>query len=100
LTREALEEAGAWGLPLETEKIIRQIRTINDVRIVAFLTEIESGEVKVNLRARPGFDVGKLAREFGGGGHRQASGCTLEGPLSEAEHRVLDAIFARLEKND
>jgi phosphoesterase RecJ-like protein len=96
LSKEALEEAGAWGLPLESEKIIRQIRTINDVRIVAFLTEMEDGQVKVNLLARPGFDVGQLAREMGGGGHRQASGCTLKGPLSEAERMVLDAIFSRL----
>jgi phosphoesterase RecJ-like protein len=96
LTKEALLEAGAWGIPLETEKIIRQVRTISGVRIVAFLTETENGGVKVNLRARPGFDVGTLAKELGGGGHRQASGCTLEGPLPEAERRVLDAIFARL----
>jgi phosphoesterase RecJ-like protein len=96
LTREALEEAGAWGTPLETEKIIRQIRTISNVRIVVFLTEMENGEVKVNLRARPGFDVGQLARDMGGGGHRQASGCTLKGDLPQVERRILDEIFSRL----
>lgn len=96
LSREALEKAGAWGQPLETEKIIRQMRTINDVRVVMFLTELGDGQVKVNLRARPGFDVGSLAREFGGGGHRQASGCTVRGSLAQVEKKVLGEIFARL----
>jgi phosphoesterase RecJ-like protein len=96
LSKKSLEEAGAWGRPLETEKIIRQMRTINDVRVVLFLTELDDGEVKVNLRARPGFDVGSLAKDFGGGGHRQASGCTLKGSLAEVEKRVLGEIFARL----
>jgi len=98
LSKEDLVRAGAWGQPLETEKIIRQIRTINDVRVVVFLTEMEDGLVKVNLRARPGFDVGSLARELGGGGHRQASGCTVEGDLDEIERRVLGEVFSRLGK--
>ncbi len=98
LSREALEKAEAWGQPLETEKIIRQIRTMNDIRVVAFLTELEDGQVKVNLRAKPGFDVGSLAKSLGGGGHRQASGCTMTGSLAEVEARVLGEIFKRLGK--
>jgi phosphoesterase RecJ-like protein len=96
LNRADLEEAGVWGGPLETEKIIRQIRTMNDIRVVVFLTEMQGGQVKVNLRARPGFDVGTLARDFGGGGHRQASGCTVDGALPEVENKVLQEIFTRL----
>ncbi len=97
LSKSDLEVAGAWGHPLETEKIIRQMRTMNGVRVVIFLTEMESGEVKVNLRARPGFDVGSLANDLGGGGHRQASGCTMSGSLAEAEAVVLGEVFRRLE---
>ena len=74
----------------------RQIRTMNDIRVVVFLTEMQGGKVKVNLRARPGFDVGALARDFGGGGHRQASGCTVDGAMPKVEKRVLKEIFARL----
>lgn len=96
LTRGNLEKAGVWGEPLETEKIIRQIRNMNDIRVVVFLTEMEGGQVKVNLRARPGFDVGSLARELGGGGHRQASGCTLDGAITDVEARVLQEVFNRL----
>lgn len=96
LSREALEKAGVWGGPLETEKIIRQIRTINDVRVVVFLTEMEGGQVKVNLRAKPGFDVGSIAKELGGGGHRLASGCSVEGSLAHVERKVLGEVFDRL----
>jgi phosphoesterase RecJ-like protein len=96
LTKDGQQKAGVWGGPLETEKIIRQMRTISDIRVVAFFTEMEGGQVKVNLRARPGFDVGVLAKDMGGGGHRQASGCTIDGHLPEVEKRVLGEIFSRL----
>lgn len=98
LSREHLEKVGAWGGPLETEKIIRQIRTMGDIRVVVFLTEMEGGEVKVNLRARPGFDVGSLAKDLGGGGHRQASGCTVKGALPDVEKKVLAEVFNRLRR--
>jgi phosphoesterase RecJ-like protein len=96
LTRDDLEKAGVLGGALETEKIIRQIRTLSDIRVVVFLTEMGDGEVKVNLRARPGFDVGSLAKDFGGGGHRQASGCTVEGTMPDVEKKVIGEIFNRM----
>ena len=44
------------------------------------------------MRAVPGFDVAQVALGFGGGGHALAAGCTLAGPLEEAEARLLDAL--------
>jgi hypothetical protein len=39
--------------------------------------------------ARPGYDVAAVALSLGGGGHPQAAGCKLPGPMAEAEARVL-----------
>ena len=36
---------------------------------------------RVNLRAKTGFDVGSVARHFGGGGHKAASGLTWDGTI-------------------
>lgn len=56
----------------------------------------ENGQMAVecSFRAKPGFDVGTLAFELGGGGHPPASGVTLPGSLSEVTARVVAALKA------
>jgi phosphoesterase RecJ-like protein len=56
----------------------------------------EKGQVAVecSFRAKPGFDVGTLAFDLGGGGHPPASGVTLPGALSEVAARVVAALKA------
>jgi phosphoesterase RecJ-like protein len=34
-------------------------------------------------------NVARIAEKFGGGGHRNAAGCTLEGELEEAERTIV-----------
>ena len=58
--------------------------------------EQPDGGVKVSFRSRR-IDVAKLAEQFGGGGHRAASGATLPGPLAESRERVLAAAVAAIE---
>ncbi len=56
----------------------------------------ETGQlgVECSFRAKPGFDVGTLAFELGGGGHPPASGVTLPGTLAEVTARVVSALKA------
>jgi phosphoesterase RecJ-like protein len=61
---------------------------VAEAGIIAAFIEMRDGSVKVSMRARPGYDVSAVAYEFGGGGHRQAAGCSLDGPLDEAVGRV------------
>jgi bifunctional oligoribonuclease and PAP phosphatase NrnA len=61
--------------------------------IGVLLIEQRDGTVKVSFRARRA-DVAKLAEQFGGGGHRLASGATVPGPLAVARERVLAAAEA------
>lgn len=68
-----------------------------DVSLV--FVEQADGRVDVGLRAMPGFDVAQLALRFGGGGHALAAGFETEGPLEEAEERVLDALKADLARH-
>lgn len=56
-------------------------RSLTGVQIAAFLLEIEPHVFKVSLRARDCIDVSAIAVGFGGGGHPQAAGCTLQGSI-------------------
>lgn len=47
------------------------------------------GFVKGSLRSRAGFDVSKIAEQFGGGGHKLAAGFVIKSSLAEAEEKVL-----------
>jgi phosphoesterase RecJ-like protein len=67
-----------------------------DADVAAVFVECEDGRVEVGLRAKPGFDVARVALQFGGGGHAPAAGCTLPGPLEEAQTRLLTALKASL----
>jgi phosphoesterase RecJ-like protein len=61
------------------------------VRVACLLREL-NGTVKVSLRGKGDVDVQKIAAQFGGGGHVNAAGCTVAGPLPEATRLVLDAV--------
>lgn len=51
-------------------------------------------EAEVGFRSVPGIDVSRIAFGFGGGGHAQASGCTIMGPFDDTVARVLEAVHA------
>lgn len=61
---------------------------------VAFVLRQQSldGKIRVSLRSKGRVDVNLIAKQFGGGGHRAASGCTVEGTLLKARKEVLKVV--------
>jgi phosphoesterase RecJ-like protein len=76
--------------------LINVLSTIDDADVALIFIEQTKGTVKVSWRARPGFDVAKVALQFGGGGHKPAAGAEIEGDLDEVQQKVLDATRAIL----
>jgi phosphoesterase RecJ-like protein len=83
--------AATGAVPQDSEDLINYIRCIGGVEVAVFFMEQPRGGVKVSFRSRH-VDVAKVAERFGGGGHRLASGATLETTLDDARARVLDAV--------
>jgi len=81
---------------VEAEDLVNYPRSIDSVRVACLLRE-RGSEVKVSLRAKGDVDVSRIAARFGGGGHANASGCTLQGTLSDAERQLLGAVRATLD---
>lgn len=73
-----------------TENILSIIRSIKGGELFILFKEVNPEEIRVNLRSKGKFDVAKLARYFGGGGHRTAAGCTIKKNLEEATLLVLE----------
>lgn len=64
--------------------------------LAVIFVEQKNGHVKVSWRARPGFDVSKIALKFGGGGHPAAAGADIAGTLADVQEQVLAATRAVL----
>ncbi|MBS0262657.1 MAG: bifunctional oligoribonuclease/PAP phosphatase NrnA, partial [Planctomycetes bacterium] len=58
------------------------------------LIEQTNGNIKASLRSRSHLDVSSIAGSFGGGGHKQAAGAILPGPLADAQAKILPAMKA------
>jgi len=77
------------------EGIINYARQIKGVEVGILFREVDNG-AKISFRSNDWFDVGKLARELGGGGHTKASGCIVKGNYDVIKKRVLDKIRTKL----
>ncbi len=87
-----------WGAAdSDTEGIAGQMMLVEGVKVGVFLDERVDADgnyvVIVSFRGRDGYNVGKLAAQFGGGGHYAASGCTIPGSLDEVWPCVIEAAL-------
>jgi phosphoesterase RecJ-like protein len=84
-------------IPEDNEGIIDNLRSVQGVKAAAFFEELPGGMVRLSLRSKDSeFDACALCAQFGGGGHRMASGARIKGGIAEVEERVLSAICASL----
>ena len=83
-------------LHLTKEKMRELFRALEEKKRVLDLVdrflEQPAGGIKVSFRSRSKVDVAAIAKSFDGGGHRLASGATLNMPMAEAQARVLEAV--------
>ncbi len=82
---------------LDSEDVLDLVRSVGEVDVVLFLREMQPGICKLSARSKGGFDVNRLARGFGGGGHAKASGASLNMPLSQAREQLVAAAIAQAE---
>ena len=73
-------------------KPIDFIRQCADIDIALIFQEVEENVVKISLRSKESFDVQSFSSQFGGGGHKKASGIILKGSLDDVIQRVIDAL--------
>lgn len=63
----------------ETEGFVNILTSVEGVQYAAFLKETAPDVWRASLRAMADGDVQAVAARYGGGGHRRAAGCTIEG---------------------
>lgn len=93
VSRDEMETAGA--VAEDCEGIVNYLIGIAGVKAAVFMRELPAGDhFRLNLRSKGAVDVAEVAERFGGGGHRNASGCTVEGSLTEVAERMVAELHA------
>jgi phosphoesterase RecJ-like protein len=87
ITRALVTELAAADV--DTSEMTTPILATGGVQVALLFRELEGGRVKVSLRSKGLVDVHRLAAEFGGGGHRNASGIVMSAALDDAVERVI-----------
>lgn len=88
------KETGAR--PVDTEDLVNECLMIDGTRAAFIAIEQPNRTVKVSFRSRSNLDVAAVAERFGGGGHKQAAGAVLSGPLAQVIAQVLAAMTAAM----
>jgi len=105
ITLAEMQRAGACVE--DCEGVVNYLIAIGGVRAAVLLREVAVGpaaaaglaaateqatQFRLSLRSKGALDVARVAEGFGGGGHRNASGCTLTGSLEGATQRIVEAL--------
>ena len=93
LTQADMDEAGATLH--QTNGLVNKALEVEGVRMAILATQ-RGDAVKLSLRSVEPDTVNDIARQFGGGGHAQAAGVTMQLPMREAVQTVLAAMKAKL----
>jgi phosphoesterase RecJ-like protein len=91
--REVFVKTGTTQADAET--FINYPRSLDTVKVAAFLKETEKGLVSVSLRSKgTEYDVAQVAAAFGGGGHRNAAGCKFrDTSIGEVREKLLAELL-------
>ena len=90
VTQKDLMEAGAaWE---HTEGFVDIPRTVKGIEVSVLYTQRGENNFKLSLRSKAKFNVEKVARKFGGGGHIHAASCWMKGDIETIKSQIIEAV--------
>lgn len=76
----------------DTDGLINNIRNIDGVQVALAITDTAvANSFKVSIRTTDIVDASAIASTFGGGGHKNAAGCRLNGFYEDVKDKLLKA---------
>jgi phosphoesterase RecJ-like protein len=76
----------------DCEGVVNYALSAAGVEAAVFLRELPEGRIRLSLRGKGKVNVAAISARLGGGGHENAAGCTLEGPIQRAAEEILAAL--------
>jgi phosphoesterase RecJ-like protein len=82
----------AGGAYEDTDGLINEPLTVKEVQAVVFFKHVQGDEYRVSMRSKGAIDVNVVAKEFGGGGHKNAAGCTAVGRIDALRQLFVEKV--------
>ena len=82
----------AGGTYEDTEGLINLPLTVKEIQAVVFFKRLEGDQYRVSMRSKHDIDIGAVAKEFGGGGHKNAAGCSAAGPIDGLQKLFVERV--------
>lgn len=76
----------------DTENFINFVRAVKGVEVAVLFRQTSPSQYKVSFRSKGRVDVSAAASALGGGGHKNAAGCVMDGTLDEIIERVIAKV--------
>ncbi len=80
----------------DTEGIISELIDIDTVKIAYALSEVGLRSYKLSIRTKDPLDAADCANVFGGGGHKNAAGCRINGYLEDIIEKLIKIARDRM----
>jgi bifunctional oligoribonuclease and PAP phosphatase NrnA len=87
----------AGGTYEDTEGLVNLPLTVKEIEAVVFFKQEKEDEYRVSLRSKGEVDIGAVAKTFGGGGHKNAAGCTVRGPIDDLRRQLVEKVERAIE---
>lgn len=87
----------AGGTYEDTEGLVNLPLTVKEIEAVIFFKQEKNNEYRVSLRSKGDIDIGAVAKDYGGGGHKNAAGCTVRGDIAELRKVLVDKVEHAIE---
>ena len=90
----------AGGTYEDTEGLVNLPLTVKEIEAVIFFKQERGDEYRISLRSKGNIDIGSIAKAFGGGGHRNAAGLTVTGPIEQLQKTLIERIERAIDQQD
>jgi phosphoesterase RecJ-like protein len=95
LSVEEYEDIRRFGLEgRDSDSLYQLLQAVRGCEAIVIIRQETPDHCTAGLRSRDAVDVAAIAAQFGGGGHKNAAGCSMDGTIDELKPKILGA-FAR-----
>ena len=97
VSRDDMASVGAKEGDCET--LVNIAVDVETVLVAVFIREITKSFFKVSFRSKGDYDVAKASQVYGGGGHKNAAGCAVNGDFDTVKNNVICLVKDMFFKN-
>ncbi len=90
ITDELFRQTG--GSREQAEGFVEFLKEMKGVKVAVVARQIGKDRYKMSMRSKGNVDVAAVASRFGGGGHKNAAGCTIEGSADRVKKILVEAV--------